>query len=107
MLDKLPGAGNLPAGVLNQASQFQTGRLVAIINSMTPRERRQPALIKGSRKRRIAGGSGTEVQEVNRLLKQFAQLQKMMKKAKGKKGMAQMLGQMKGGGMPGIPPFGH
>ena len=107
MLDKLPGVGNLPSGVLDQASQVQTGRLVAIINSMTPRERRHPALIKGSRKRRIAGGSGTEVQEVNRLLKQFAQLQKMMKKAKGKKGMAQMLGQMKGGGMPGIPPFGH
>ena len=107
MLDKLPGAGNLPSGVLDQASQVQTGRLVAIINSMTPRERRHPALIKGSRKRRIAGGSGTEVQEVNRLLKQFAQLQKMMKKAKGKKGMAQILGQMKGGGMSGMPPFGH
>ena len=107
MLDKLPGAGNLPSGVLDQASQMQTGRLVAIINSMTTRERRYPALIKGSRKRRIAGGSGTEVQEVNRLLKQFAQLQKMMKKAKGKKGMAQILGQMKGGGMSGMPPFGH
>ena len=63
--------------------------------------------IKGSRKRRIASGSGTEVQEVNRLLKQFAQLQKMMKKAKGKKGMAQILGQMKGGGMSGMPPSGH
>jgi signal recognition particle subunit SRP54 len=107
MLDKLPGAGNLPSGVLDQASHVQTGRLVAIINSMTPRERHHPALIKGSRKRRIASGSGTEVQEVNRLLKQFAQLQKMMKKAKGKKGMAQILGQMKGGGMSGIPPFGR
>ena len=107
MLDKLPGTGNLPAGVLDQASQVQMDRLVAIINSMTPRERRHPVLIKGSRKRRIAGGSGTEVQEVNRLLKQFAQLQKVMKKAKGKKGLAQMLGQMKGGGIPGIPPFGH
>lgn len=107
MLDKLPGAGNLPAGVLDQASQVQTGRLVAIINSMTPRERRYPALIKGSRKRRIAGGSGTEVQEVNRLLKQFTQLQKVMKKAKGKKGLTQVLSQMKGGGIPGIPPFGH
>ena len=107
MLDKLPGAGNLPSGVLDQASQVQTGRLVAIINSMTPRERRHPALIKGSRKRRIAGGSGTEVQEVNRLLKQFAQLQKVMKKAKGKKGLTQILSQMKGGGMPGITPFGH
>ena len=107
MLDKLPGTGNLPAGVLDQASQVQMDRLVAIINSMTPRERRHPVLIKGSRKRRIAGGSGTEVQEVNRLLKQFAQLQKVMKKAKGKKGLTQMLGQIKGGGMPGIPPFGH
>jgi signal recognition particle subunit SRP54 len=107
MLDKLPGTGHLPAGALDQASQVQTGRLVAIINSMTPRERRHPALIKGSRKRRIAGGSGTQVQEVNRLLKQFAQLQKVMKKAKGKKGLMQILGQMKGGGMPGMPPFGH
>jgi signal recognition particle subunit SRP54 len=107
MLDKLPGMGGLPAGALDQASQVRTGRLVAIIDSMTPRERRHPALIKGSRKRRIAGGSGTEVQEVNRLLKQFAQLQKVMKKVKGKKGLAQMLGRMKGGGLPGMPPFGH
>ena len=105
MLDKLPGAGNLPSGILDQASQVQTGHLVAIINSMTPRERSYPAVIKGSRKRRIAAGSGTHVQEVNRQLKQFAQLQKMMKKVKNKKGMAQMIGQMQGGGLPGMPPF--
>ena len=72
---------------------------------MTPRERSYPAVIKGSRKRRIAAGSGTHVQEVNRLLKQFSQLQKMMKKVKNKKGMAQMIGQMQSGGFPGMPPF--
>ena len=105
MIEKLPGTGHLPQGALDQASQIQTGQLIAIICSMTPRERRHPAVIKGSRKRRIASGSGTQVQEVNRLLKQFAQLQKMMKKVKNKKGMAQLIGQMKGGGLSGTPPF--
>jgi signal recognition particle subunit SRP54 len=73
---------------------------------MTARERLFPALIKGSRRRRIAGGSGTQVQDVNRLLKQFTQMQKMMKKAKGKGGLAKMMSQMKGG-VPGMSPFGR
>jgi signal recognition particle subunit SRP54 len=88
------------------------GKLVAIINSMTPQERAFPAIIKGARKRRIAQGSGTEVQDVNRLLKQFTQMQKMMKKMKGG-GMAKMMRGLKGrmgpgGGMPpgGMPPGG-
>ena len=105
MIDKLPGVGNLGREAADQASQVQTGQLVAIINSMTPRERRYPALIKGSRKRRIAAGSGTQVQAVNRLLKQFLQLQKMMKKVKGKRGLAQIMDQMKGGALPNLTRF--
>jgi len=101
LLEKLPGAAQLPAAVRQQATGGDTIRLIAIINSMTPGERAFPAVIKGSRKRRIAAGSGTEVQEVNRLLKQFAQMQKMMKKMKGKGGLARMMGQLKGGGLPG------
>jgi signal recognition particle subunit SRP54 len=100
LIEKLPGVSDLPAAVRAQAGGGETGRLIAIINSMTPGERTFPAVIKGSRKRRIATGSGTQVQEVNRLLKQFAQMQKMMKKAKGKGGLARMMGQMKGV-MPG------
>ncbi len=58
----------------------QMKRMVAIINSVTPQERRKPGVINSSRKRRIAGGSGTQIQDVNRLLKQHKQMQKMMKK---------------------------
>jgi len=102
MLDKLPGMGNLPAGVKEKVNDRDMIRLEAIINSMTPGERRHPELIKGSRKRRIAAGSGTQVQDVNRLLKQFKQMQKMMKKMSGG-GMAKMMRAMKGRMPPGIP----
>jgi signal recognition particle subunit SRP54 len=103
LLDKLPGMGELPEQVKNQVNDKEMGRLIAIINSMTPRERRFPAVIKGSRKRRIAAGSGTQVQDVNKLLKQFTQMQKMMKKMKGggmKKMMRTLGGRFPGGGMP-------
>ena len=97
MMDKLPGMGELPAGVKDQVNDRDMLRLGAIIDSMTPGERQRPEVIKGSRKRRIAAGSGTQVQDVNKLLKQFKQMQKMMKK-------------MKGGGMKklmrGIPGMG-
>jgi signal recognition particle subunit SRP54 len=77
------------------------GRFDAIISSMTPAERTHPEIISGSRRQRIARGSGTSVQDVNRLLKQFAQLRKMMKQFKGMEGK---LGRMKGiPGMPGFP----
>ncbi|MGA9855789.1 MAG: signal recognition particle protein, partial [Gammaproteobacteria bacterium] len=72
------------------------------INSMTPRERRRPELINGSRRRRIASGSGTQVQEVNRLLKQFEQLSRVMKQMAGG-GMAHMLRNLKGRLPPGFP----
>jgi signal recognition particle subunit SRP54 len=101
LLDKLPGMPNLPKGAMNQVDDRQMARMEAIINSMTPKERRFPDIIKGSRKRRIAAGSGTQVQDVNRLLKQFTQMQKMMKKM-GKGGMGKMLRNMKGQLPPGM-----
>ncbi len=72
-----------------------TVRMEAIISSMTPKERAHPDLIKGSRKRRIAAGSGMQVQDVNKLLKQFTEMQRMMKKMSGKGGMRKMMSQMK------------
>ena len=103
LLEKLPGMSQVPDAVKSQVGDREITRLIAIINSMTPQERAFPAVIKGSRKRRIAAGSGTQVQDVNKLLKQFTQMQKMMKKMKGG-GMAKMLRGMKGrmpGGFPG------
>ena len=101
LLDKLPGAGQLPPGAAAQVDDKQIARTVAIINSMTPQERAFPALIKASRKRRIAAGSGTQVQDVNRLLKQFTQTQKMMKKFAGG-GMAKLMRGMQGQMPPGM-----
>ncbi|MBT8049474.1 MAG: signal recognition particle protein [Xanthomonadales bacterium] len=107
LVDKLPGMSNLPDNVKSQVDDRQTQQMVAIINSMTPHERRFPDVIRGSRKKRIAMGSGTQIQAVNRLLKQHAQMQKMMKKM-GKGGMARMMrkvgklgGQMPPGKFPG------
>lgn len=102
LLDKLPGMGQLPDGVKDQMDDKLTVRMEAIINSMTPVERARPDMIKGSRKRRIAAGSGTQIQDVNRLLKQFTQMQKMMKKMSGKGGMRKMMSQMKGMMPPGM-----
>jgi len=108
LMEKIPGMSSLPQAARAQVGGAETARLIAIINSMTPGERAFPGVIKGSRKRRIAAGSGTQVQEVNRLLKQFTQMQKMMKKMKGKGGMTKLMGQMKGGGFPGGgPPLTH
>jgi len=101
LLEKLPTAGALGGAVTSQMDEKQTKRMIAIINSMTPHERRFPDIIRASRKRRIATGSGTQVQDVNRLLKQFTQMQKMMKHMK-KGGMAKMARAM-GGKLPGLP----
>ena len=100
LLDKMPGMQQLPAGAAAQLDNRQFVKLEAIINSMTPQERRFPAVINGSRKRRIARGSGTEIQDVNRLLKQHKQMQKMMKKFSRKGAMQDMLRGL-GGNMPG------
>lgn len=95
LMDKLPGMGEIPKEVRAQVNDRELVRMVAMINSMTPGERRHPDVINGSRRRRIARGSGVEVQDVNRMLKQFTQMQKMMKRmAKG--GMAKMLRGLKG-----------
>jgi len=102
LMDKLPGVGQMPKNAMPDDGQVH--RMKAIINSMTPQERSFPAIIKGSRRRRIAAGSGTQVQDVNRLLKQHLQMQKMMKKMK-KGGMAKMLRGLKGGGGPQGLPF--
>lgn len=107
MLEKLPGMGQVAqmAEQANMSKQFK--QMEAIINSMTPAERRNPDVLNGSRKRRITQGSGTQIQDLNRLLKQHKQMAKMMKKMKGG-GMAKMmrgLGGMFGGG-GGMPPGG-
>ncbi len=102
MMEKMPGMGGVPDHVKNQVDDKEMSKLLAIINSMTIKERTFPAVIKGARKRRIAAGSGTQVQDVNKLLKQFAQMQKMMKKMKGG-GMAKMMRGMKGRMPPGMP----
>lgn len=111
LLEKLPGAGQLPEHMKSQVNDKEVVKLIAIVDSMTPMERQHPQVIKGSRRRRIATGSGTQVQDVNKLLKQFTQMQKMMKKMKGGN-MAKMMKQMQGrlppgmGGMGGMPPGG-
>ncbi|PAJ72384.1 signal recognition particle protein [Pseudoalteromonas sp. NBT06-2] len=109
MMDKLPGMANIPEAAKSQMGDKTFNQMEAIINSMTVKERIRPEIIKGSRKKRIAAGSGTTVQEINKLLKQFTQMQKMMKKMKGKGGMMKMMRGMKnmmppgmGGGMGGI-----
>ena len=104
LIDKMPGMGALPPGAANMVDDSQFCRMEAIINSMTMRERINPGVLNGSRKRRITQGSGTQIQDLNRLLKQHKQMQKVMKKMKGG-GMANMmrgLGGLQGpGGFPG------
>lgn len=105
LMGMIPGMGKMK----NQMSQANVddkmiARQEAIIRSMTPKERKNPKLINGSRRKRIAAGSGTSVQDVNRLLKQFKQMATMMKKA-GKMGKRGMFGGMPGGMPPGgLPP---
>jgi signal recognition particle subunit SRP54 len=102
LMDKLPAQLAAKAGQLPQGNEKEIRRQIAIICSMTPRERRWPKNIDGSRKRRIAAGSGTHVAEINRLLKNFLQMQKMMKGMAGKGGMRGMLRAMAGRMPPGL-----
>ena len=103
LVDKMPGMGELPDQVKNRVNDKQTVSMIAIINSMTPQERSFPDVIRGSRKKRIASGSGTQIQDINRMLKQFTQMQRMMKKfgKGGMKGMMRKLASMKGQMPPG------
>jgi len=95
MMDKIPGMSNVPQNVKNQVNDKDLSRQVALINSMTAKERIFPTLINGSRRKRIANGAGLQVQDVNKLMKQYKQAQKMMKKA-SKGGMAKMMRGLKG-----------
>jgi signal recognition particle subunit SRP54 len=109
LMDKLPGVGSLPDSVKSKVNDKEIHRMVAIISSMTKKERRHPDLLNGSRKARVARGSGTQPADVNRLLKQYMQMEKMMSKmaAGGIKGlMRQMGGALKGMGGGGMPPPG-
>ena len=99
LMDKLPMG--VPKGIDTAQGERQLRRQMAVIDSMTPRERRFPKLIDNSRKRRIARGAGVQVQDVNRLLKQHTQMQKMMKKL-GKGGMGRMMRAMQGRLPPGL-----
>ncbi len=99
LLDKLPGTGMIPAAAKGKLDDKLTIKMEAIIKSMTRKERRFPDIVRGSRKRRIALGSGTEIQDVNRLLKQFSQMQKMMKRF-GKMGNMKKLMQGFSGQLP-------
>ena len=99
----IPGVGKALKDIDVDDNAFKS--IEAIIQSMTPKERTNPEILNGSRKMRIAKGSGTNIQEVNRLIKQFDQTRKMMKMVTGS-GMKNMMGQMskmKGMGMPGMP----
>ena len=101
LLGKLPGAGQVPKKALDMMDDSKFAKMEAIIKSMTLKERSFPALLNGSRKRRIANGSGTTIQDISKLLKQFAQMQKMMKRMKGDK-MAKRIKQMQDQLPPGL-----
>ncbi|SDR77201.1 signal recognition particle subunit FFH/SRP54 (srp54) [Halopseudomonas litoralis] len=112
LMDKLPMMGKVNPAQMETAqtqAEKQFKQMEAIINSMTPGERRNPDVISGSRKRRIAAGSGTQIQDIGRVIKQHKQMQKMMKKVSGKGGMAKLMrgmGGMGGGGGGMLPPGG-
>lgn len=109
MMSKLPGMGQMAELAQGAGPEKELGKLESLINSMTPKERRKPEIINGSRKRRIAAGAGLQVPDLNRLLKQHKQMQKMMKKVGKKGGMQKMMRGMSGmmppgmGGGPGGP----
>lgn len=107
MMSKLPGLSQIPQQAMSQVNDKSLTQIIAIINSMTPRERRIPKLIAGSRKKRIAMGSGTQIQDVNKLLKQFSQMEKMMQKFSKPGGMQKMMRGLAGiPGMKGMLPGG-
>ena len=114
LLDKLPGMGGMMQAAQDPAAMKQMKHMEALIDSMTPKERRNPDVIKGSRKKRIAAGAGLEIQDLNRLMKQQKMMAKMMKKMRTKGGMKNMMrgmeGMMGGGGSGGpgggMPPMG-
>ena len=107
IMDKMPGMGSLPPGASGMVDDSHFRQMEAIINSMTIKERSNPDVLNGSRKKRITAGSGTQIQDLNRLLKQHKQMQRVMKKMKGGKlaNMMRGLGGMQGQSAQGMPPF--
>jgi signal recognition particle subunit SRP54 len=103
LLEKMPGGAQVAQKMADGQAERELKRQIALIDSMTPRERRRPEIIDGSRRRRIAAGAGMQVQDVNRLLKQHMEMQKMMKKL-GSGKLARMMGAL-GGKLPGMPRF--
>src|SRR5690554_6153670 len=106
MLEKLPGMGGMAKMAEQQGPMKEFGKMEALINSMTPWERQKPELLNGSRKRRICEGSGTQLQDLNRLIKQHKQMQKMMKKMTNKGAVANMMRGMQGQLPPGMGGMG-
>jgi signal recognition particle subunit SRP54 len=102
LMDKLPAMATQKGNISPEQGDRDLRRQIAIINSMTRKERRNPGIIDGSRRRRIAAGSGTQVQDVNRLLKQFMEMQRVMKSMKGGR-LQRMLNAFKGQMPPGFP----
>tara|TARA_B100000953_G_scaffold299659_1_gene300244 strand:- start:2708 stop:4069 length:1362 start_codon:yes stop_codon:yes gene_type:complete len=103
ILDKLPGTNKLSTNLATQIDDREFIKLIAIIDSMTRKERSDPKIVNGSRKKRIAFGSGTKIQDINKLLKQFNHMQKMMKKFSNKGGLSKALKGIPGGKPPGFP----
>jgi len=106
ILGMIPGLGNLKELAENKPDEKQMGRVEAIISSMTPGERQDYTILNGSRRKRIAAGSGTSVEEVNRLLKQFGEMRRVLQMI-GQGGMAQMAKGVKGLKLPKGPQGGH
>jgi signal recognition particle subunit SRP54 len=102
MLDKMPGMGGMAQAATSAGAEKNFDQMESIINSMTPKERSLPDTLNGSRKRRIATGSGTQIQDINRLIKQHKQMAKMMKKMSGKGGMQKMMRGLQGQLPPGM-----
>jgi signal recognition particle subunit SRP54 len=103
LMGMIPGMGKALKNVEMDDNAFKG--IEAIIQSMTPKERAEPDILNGTRKQRIANGSGTSIQEVNKLIKQFGETKKVMHMMSNKKNMANMMRQMKGmrgGGLPGM-----
>ena len=105
IMDKLPGMGALPPGAAGNMDDRQLRRMEAVINSMTPRERSNPAILNGSRKRRILQGAGARIQDLNRLLKQHKTMQRTARKMKGGN-LQKLMNQLPGGAGPGKFPGG-
>jgi signal recognition particle subunit SRP54 len=105
LLGMLPGMGKIKQQMADaQIDDGMIGRQLAIVSSMTPKERRNPQILHASRKRRIAAGSGTSVQEINKLLKQHKQMQIVMKRVKKMGGTKQFMARGLPQGLPSLPP---